>query len=215
VIAFNAAFESKLRRIKVMLVSEKDAQQSLGAAGAASGVGSGGSGGGGGSAGDAIDEMGSGVTAEGIPVEVEDRRRYQTEAAIVRIMKARKTLVHNELIAEVMRQLSHLFSPTVQVRPNRPPHRLCPLPFPPRSLTTPTSSCRLSPAAVDPQMHRTAHRARLHPARPGGLAAVQLRRLGLTAPNHRPLPHVPRPRPGPAAWSAQIIRFLLRTEPQR
>ena len=126
-IAFNAAFESKLRRIKVMLVSEKDAQQSLGAAGAASG-GCGGAGGGG-SAGDAIDEMGSGVTAEGIPVEVEDRRRYQTEAAIVRIMKARKTLVHNELIAEVMRQLSHLFSPTVQVRPNPPTDRLCRFPL--------------------------------------------------------------------------------------
>lgn len=43
--------------------------------------------------------------------KVDELRRYQTDAAIVRIMKARKSLEHNILISEVTTQLSGRFHP--------------------------------------------------------------------------------------------------------
>lgn len=43
--------------------------------------------------------------------DVSRSRQYETEAAIVRIMKARKTMEHANLIAEVTRQLSSRFKP--------------------------------------------------------------------------------------------------------
>jgi len=46
---------------------------------------------------------------------VEEDRLHQVEAAIVRVMKSRKSLQHNELVAEVTRQLTFRFSPNPQV----------------------------------------------------------------------------------------------------
>ena len=45
---------------------------------------------------------------------MEEDRRHLVEASLVRIMKARKTLHHNDLIAEVTRQLSVRFTPSPQ-----------------------------------------------------------------------------------------------------
>lgn len=124
VISFNATFDLKLKRFKVPLISLKEIQNlqastNTGTSSAASGSNPNG-------AADSgnrhsvegqtyTDEMGSGLTAEGIPIAVEESRRHQIEAAVVRIMKARKSLVHNELIAETTRQLSHMFTPSAQV----------------------------------------------------------------------------------------------------
>ncbi|VDM80599.1 unnamed protein product, partial [Strongylus vulgaris] len=42
---------------------------------------------------------------------VEDDRKHEIEAAIVRVMKSRKVLGHNNLITEVTQQLKHRFLP--------------------------------------------------------------------------------------------------------
>ncbi|CAM9533464.1 unnamed protein product [Chrysoparadoxa australica] len=81
--SFNTEFTSKLKRVRVPLVSMKETSGAQG--------------------------------AEALPASVEEDRRHLIEAAIVRIMKTRKTLRHNELIAEVTRQLSIRFSPSPQV----------------------------------------------------------------------------------------------------
>jgi len=49
-----------------------------------------------------------------IPVSVEENRRHLCEATVVRIMKARKCANHNDLIAEVTRQLNKRFYPQPQ-----------------------------------------------------------------------------------------------------
>jgi cullin 3 len=46
--------------------------------------------------------------------KIEEDRRHQVEAAIVRVMKARKRVAHNDLVAEVSRQLLFRFSPNLQ-----------------------------------------------------------------------------------------------------
>ncbi|KAF8501525.1 Cullin-domain-containing protein [Russula emetica] len=42
---------------------------------------------------------------------VEEERRYQTDACIIRIMKANKNMTHNELVSETTRQLASRFLP--------------------------------------------------------------------------------------------------------
>ncbi|CAJ0609508.1 unnamed protein product [Cylicocyclus nassatus] len=47
--------------------------------------------------------------------EVEDDRKHEVEAAIVRVMKSRKSLTHNNLVTEVTQQLKQRFTPTPQL----------------------------------------------------------------------------------------------------
>eukprot|EP01135_Chromosphaera_perkinsii_P007936 Nk52_evm8s1073 gene=Nk52_evmTU8s1073 len=48
---------------------------------------------------------------QGTRSKVDDDRKYQIEACIVRIMKSRKKMEHSNLVAETTRQLSHRFPP--------------------------------------------------------------------------------------------------------
>ncbi|BGP14809.1 hypothetical protein JCM10213v2_002764 [Rhodosporidiobolus nylandii] len=48
-------------------------------------------------------------------IKVDEARNTQCDACVVRIMKDRKTLVHVDLVNEVIRQLSHRFQPTPQM----------------------------------------------------------------------------------------------------
>ena len=89
---FNKEYKSKLKRVKIPLVSMKFLQDGQ------SGTGQ---------------DAKSGEDNE-VPEPVEESRRHLVEAAIVRIMKARKRLHHNDLIAETTRQLSVRFVPTPQ-----------------------------------------------------------------------------------------------------
>ncbi|VDD90715.1 unnamed protein product [Enterobius vermicularis] len=47
--------------------------------------------------------------------KVEEDRKHEVEAAIVRVMKARKNLMHNMLVSEVTQQLKHRFLPNPQL----------------------------------------------------------------------------------------------------
>jgi cullin 3 len=85
---FNQSYSSKLKRVKIPLISQKE----LGG----------------------VDEMEKSMAT--LPPSVEEDRRHLIEAAIVRIMKARKTLSHNDLLSEAMRQSAHRFSVDAQVR---------------------------------------------------------------------------------------------------
>ena len=54
--------------------------------------------------------------------EIETQRRHQIDAATVRVMKARKTLSHQQLVSEVVNQLSARFQPKLQVIKQRIEH---------------------------------------------------------------------------------------------
>uniref|UniRef100_A0A1I8E8P4 CULLIN_2 domain-containing protein n=3 Tax=Wuchereria bancrofti TaxID=6293 RepID=A0A1I8E8P4_WUCBA len=46
---------------------------------------------------------------------IDEDRKHEVEAAVVRVMKARKKLLHNVLVAEVTQQLKHRFMPNPQL----------------------------------------------------------------------------------------------------
>merc|ERR1739848_362098 len=48
----------------------------------------------------------------GLPATVEEDRKHLVEAVIVRVMKSRKTLEHNQLVMEGTRHLSSRFLPS-------------------------------------------------------------------------------------------------------
>ena len=107
----NGAFESRFLKIKVPLVSMRSAVSS-GATGGTGPVGrsataGGGGGGGGGGGYEGADEEGGDIMTQ-----VENQRKNMIEAAVVRIMKSRKTLDHANLVLEVTRQLIGRFAPS-------------------------------------------------------------------------------------------------------
>ncbi|CAK9101449.1 Cullin-3 (CUL-3) (Cullin-C) [Durusdinium trenchii] len=83
----NPQFESKLLRIKVPLVLSKNTESATGAPQGADGP-------------------------SDVPATVEEDRKHLVEAVVVRVMKSRKTLEHNQLVMEVTRHLTARFQPS-------------------------------------------------------------------------------------------------------
>jgi Cullin, a subunit of E3 ubiquitin ligase len=100
--SINDGYKSNARRVKVPLISMsslKDVVQNKYAADP--------------KVGQALTSL-QGSSVETLPPQLEEERRHLVEAATVRIMKARKQLHHNDLIAEVTKQLQSRFVPTPQ-----------------------------------------------------------------------------------------------------
>mmetsp|Transcript_96516 Transcript_96516/g.268379 ORF Transcript_96516/g.268379 Transcript_96516/m.268379 type:complete len:339 (+) Transcript_96516:3-1019(+) len=92
----NEAFECKLFRVKVPLVLGRTGAQDGGLVGGR----------------EAGDAAGSATAGSEVPASVEEDRKHLVEAVIVRIMKSRKTLDHNQLVMEVTRHLTARFQPS-------------------------------------------------------------------------------------------------------
>jgi len=92
--AVNPQFESKMLRIKVLLVQLKSTPGQDGAGGRAEG------------------DPSAPAPGSDVPATVEEDRKHLVEAVIVRVMKSRKTLEHNQLVMEVTRHLTSRFQPS-------------------------------------------------------------------------------------------------------
>jgi cullin 3 len=91
VFAFNDKYTSPLKRIKIPLLSSKVT-------------------GGGGALPSGAPMSPTSPRVEEVPEVVIDARRNRVEAAIVRVMKTRKTLDHHNLVAEVSKQVQPKFA---------------------------------------------------------------------------------------------------------
>ncbi|KAG6962466.1 hypothetical protein JG688_00008570 [Phytophthora aleatoria] len=87
----NDAYKSKLHRVRIPLVSQKETSL--------------------------LPAMASSTAnpADALPPTVAEDRKHLVEASIVRIMKTRKQMQHNQLIAEVTRQMAGRFTPSLQL----------------------------------------------------------------------------------------------------
>ncbi|CAI5707445.1 unnamed protein product [Peronospora effusa] len=91
VFTLNNGYKSKLHRVRIPLVSQKETSLLPAVA------------------------LSSSNPADALPPTVAEDRKHLVEAAIVRIMKTRKQVQHNQLIAEVTRQMSGRFTPSPQL----------------------------------------------------------------------------------------------------
>lgn len=92
---FNEAFSSPLARIKILQISSSSSAASTSTS-SARGVG-----------------VENAQEREETERQIEEERKHQVEACIVRIMKDRKTMRHNDLVSEVAHQLAKRFMASV------------------------------------------------------------------------------------------------------